>query len=391
MALFGGAMFFFVVPMKVFHKRMTNVRNLWDHLYLYFRSLTDGLKELKLNSRLRRSFFGDMLAPSCKSQKEYIIKAEFRHSFFSRLGEMLLLMGMAGLLLSIKTNKWITFQEFSQYLTITVFTLSPLATLVGYFPSLSTMKIALDKIKKAELELQNLKRSDEECLEPLEENAESPFVSLKSVTHTYFHEKQDKFFKLGPIDLTIEKGSITFLVGGNGSGKSTLAKVLCGLYPPESGEIECFGKKISPDNIDSYRENFSAIFTDYYLFDSVQYIDNEVIAAKADKYLKLLEIDHKVSVTDKKISNIRLSEGQMKRLALFKALLEDKPFYIFDEWAAGQDPYYKKIFYNNILKELKEMGKTIFVISHDEQYFDCGDSVIILREGNIIKDGVFYA
>jgi len=388
--LFLIALLFFVIPIRFFHRRMQKVRDIWDILYFQFQSLTTGLKELMLNQRLRRSFLGDALIPTCRLQRDHTISGAVTHSFFARIGDMVLLLGLGGLLLSVKKFGWTSFAEFSQFLTITIFTLSPLSTVVAFLPRISRMKIALKKIQKAEMSLEDAYCKDNDSLKPLPVNAEHPYIRFKETTHTYFHEQKDKFFKLGPIDLEIDKGSTVFLVGGNGSGKSTLAKVLCGLYPPETGTLSYYGTDISSDYVDSYRDLFCAIFTDYYLFDDLGYIENERIAAKADEYLKLLEIDHKVKIIDNKISNIKLSEGQKKRIALLKALLEDKPFYIFDEWASGQDPYYKKIFYRSILPELKKEGKTIFVISHDEQFFDCADKVLILRDGQLIQNGIYY-
>ena len=64
--------------------------------------------------------------------------------------------------------------------------------------------------------------------------------------------------------------------------------------------------------------------------------------------------------------------------------LDDKPFYIFDEWAASQDPYYKEVFYRTLLPELRSRGKTLLVITHDEKYFDGADEFIMLQDGKKI-------
>ena len=88
-------------------------------------------------------------------------------------------------------------------------------------------------------------------------------LELRNVTFRY----QDNAFSVGPINLTIHRGELLFLIGGNGSGKSTLAMLLTGLYQPQSGEILLDGKALSAEKPEDYRKLFSAVFTDVWLFD----------------------------------------------------------------------------------------------------------------------------
>ena len=175
-----------------------------------------------------------------------------------------------------------------------------------------------------------------------------------------------------------------YLLGGNGSGKSTLAKIICGLYIPESGKVSLGGTEVKKGNLDAYRENFNAIFTDFYLFNDLSHLGTENVKEKAQKYLELLELDKKVKIVDNKLSTTSLSTGQRQRLGLLVAYLDDKPFYIFDEWAATQDPYYKEVFYRTLLPDLKSQGKTLLIITHDEKYFDGADRFIILQDGKMM-------
>ena len=78
-----------------------------------------------------------------------------------------------------------------------------------------------------------------------------------------------------------------------------------------------------------------------------------------------------------------LSTGQRKRLALVVAYLEDRPIYLFDEWASDQDPLFKDVFYTQLLPELKARGKTVLVITHDDKYFDAADRIIKLDYGRL--------
>ena len=106
----------------------------------------------------------------------------------------------------------------------------------------------------------------------------------------------------------------------------------------------------------------------------------------ARKYLRQLHLEQKVQVKDGELSTVDLSQGQRKRLALLTAYLEDRPIYLFDEWAADQDPIFKEIFYLELLPELKSRGKTVFVISHDDRYYYVADRILKLDSGKIVSD-----
>ena len=179
-------------------------------------------------------------------------------------------------------------------------------------------------------------------------------------------------------------GELVFLVGGNGSGKSTLAKIITGLYAPESGEIRLDGKRITDANRDDYRQLFSAVFGDFYLFENLLGLGDGNLDGQAREYLEHLHLDHKVKIRNGELSTTSVSQGQRKRLALLTAYLEDRPFYMFDEWASDQDPYFKNVFYTRLLPELKARGKAVLVISHDDKYFDAADRVIKLDYGKLV-------
>jgi putative ATP-binding cassette transporter len=109
---------------------------------------------------------------------------------------------------------------------------------------------------------------------------------------------------------------------------------------------------------------------------------------RAFKYLSQLQLNHKVQVKDGTLSTTELSQGQRKRLALLAAYLEDRPIYVFDEWAADQDPHFKEIFYRQLLPELKARGKALLVISHDDRYYHLADRLIKIDYGQVVQDEV---
>jgi putative pyoverdin transport system ATP-binding/permease protein len=214
-------------------------------------------------------------------------------------------------------------------------------------------------------------------------------IEIAQATHTYRREGEENTFTLGPVDLTIVPGELIFIVGGNGSGKSTLAKLITGLYLPDAGEVRLDGTRIDDRNRELYRQLFSTVFADFYLFDRLVGIRLEHPDAQAKAYLEKLQLDHKVQVQDGKLSTTALSQGQRKRLALLTAYLEDRPIYLFDEWAADQDPFFREVFYQQLLPELKQRGKAVLVISHDDRYFHLADRLLKLDYGKIVTTDSF--
>lgn len=183
--------------------------------------------------------------------------------------------------------------------------------------------------------------------------------------------------------MEFKPGEIVFIVGGNGSGKSTLIKLILGLYTPNRGKILFNGIPVTDNNREWYRQQFSAVFYDFYLFERLLGVETPS-QTEIQNYLQLLELEHKVTVTDGMLSTTNLSQGQRKRLALLTAYLEDRPIYVFDEWASDQDPVFKKVFYQKLLPELKLKGKTIIAVSHDDRYFNECNRLIKLDYGRIV-------
>ena len=103
--------------------------------------------------------------------------------------------------------------------------------------------------------------------------------------------------------------------------------------------------------------------------------------------IALLKLDDKLELEDGRNKfNHKLSKGQRKRLALIYALLEDKPVVVFDEWAAEQDPNFRRYFYTELIPELKKNGKTIIVITHDDEYYPYASRIIKFNFGEITYD-----
>lgn len=135
---------------------------------------------------------------------------------------------------------------------------------------------------------------------------------------------------------------------------------------------------------EAYRQLFSAVFSDFYLFDGLLDAADPMQLQKARQLLVSLRLEHKVTLgNDGRFSTVALSQGQRKRLALLAAVLEDRPVYLFDEWAADQDPQFKRVFYTEVLPWLKTQDKLVIAITHDDAYFHLADRHVKLESGQI--------
>jgi len=191
-------------------------------------------------------------------------------------------------------------------------------------------------------------------------------------------------FAVGPINLTLRRGELVFLIGGNGSGKSTLAMLLTGLYQPHSGRLLLDGNEVDWHNLDAYRQHFSAVFTDVHLFDRLIRRGGEPAnPALVQQWLERLKMQDKLKLEGNRVLNLQLSKGQSKRLALLLAAAEERDILLLDEWAADQDPHFRRIFYRELLPWLQASGKTVFAISHDDHYFIHADRLLEMRDGQL--------
>lgn len=206
-------------------------------------------------------------------------------------------------------------------------------------------------------------------------------VRLERVGFTY---PRTDGFSIGPISLELRRGEVTFIVGGNGSGKSTLAKIVSCHYNATSGRMLYDEVELDQAMVYRAREGICAIYLDFYLFTHLFGQSPETLA-KANVYLEKLGLAGKVRIEDGRFSTTDLSSGQRKRLALLVAFLEDRNIYVFDEWAADQDPEFKRVFYTELLPELRGRNKIVLVISHDDRYFDQADQLIFMEHGMVVS------
>ncbi|HEX8118949.1 MAG TPA: cyclic peptide export ABC transporter, partial [Pyrinomonadaceae bacterium] len=331
--LLGGAGFQLAVNRGMRYQRRG--RDITDTLFQHFRALTSGTKELKLHRRRRRAFISEMLGPTASSLRSYNFTAMLHFVAASSFGQVLFFVFIGVLLFAYARVGGLSGEVTTAFIITVLYMMNPLDNLLNTFSNLSRAGVALRKVETLGLSLAPSRveeDDDERAAEDVGTRWES--VGLAGVTHSYHREKENSSFTLGPLDLTFTPGEVVFIIGGNGSGKTTLVKLLTGLYTPEEGEIRVGGQPVTDETRDDYRQYFSVVFSDFFLFENLLGVEQRELDASAARYLAQLQLDHKVKVENGVLSTTDLSQGQRKRLALLVAYLEDRPIYVFDEWAA---------------------------------------------------------
>lgn len=382
--LMALSVFSYQLPLSKAQLYARRLREEGNFLYSHYRSIVEGTKELKLHRRRGITFYERLFQPTASRMADLGFRSSVMQALSGSWGVFLSFLPIGLLVFVLPTLNNIRVEVLTGYTLIILYMTGPLQSIISLIAPLTHASVAVDNIARLQLtpDVQALRARETEP-EPQPNWKE---LTLEGVTHTYYREKEESNFTLGPIDLTFKQGSLVYLTGKNGSGKTTLAKLITGLYEPESGAIRFNGQVIDEQNIEDYRRNFSMLFSDFFLFEDLLGVESANLDERAHEHLVRLQLDHKVQVQDGRLSTTELSQGQRKRLALLNAFLEDRPIYIFDEWASDQDPMFRDVFYYDLLPELKARGKTVIVISHDDRYYHLGDRLIRLEDGQVELD-----
>ncbi|QEW31421.1 multidrug ABC transporter permease/ATP-binding protein [Erwinia billingiae] len=356
------------------YRHMAKLRDIEDNLYTDFQTIIEGRKELALNRQRAQLIYETVYQEDARNYRHHIVRADTFHLSAVNWSNIMML-GAIGLVFFMANSLgWANTAVAATYSLTLLFLRTPLLSAVGALPTLLTAQVAFDKLNTFQL--------TEYHPDFIVPQAASNWKTLELRNLVFHYGEQG--FEVGPINMTLKRGELVFLIGGNGSGKSTLAMLLTGLYRPLSGQILLDGEEIDGANMEKYRSLFSAVFTDVHLFDRL--IDNQGQAAdpaKVQAWLARLQMQDKVKLEGNKVLNLKLSKGQSKRLALLLATAEQRDILLLDEWAADQDPHFRRIFYRELLPWLQDMGKTVFAISHDDHYFLHADRLLEMREGKL--------
>lgn len=349
--------------------------------------MLDGFKEIKINARRRANIIQERdrrleKAANFQSQHLQLLAGNQTDFAFLVIGAafiIVLLMPYWGLL---------DHKDIFATLTLAFFLEQSILRVVFNFEGLINVNRSIKEVLAIEKKArEELKKQGSKILEEADTSENKLPLSIplkKEITFRKlsFSYGESSNFGIGPINFKLKKGEIVFLVGENGSGKSTFLKTITGLYQKTGGQILVDGRIITNHKSQAYRELFAAVFSDFHLFSRLYGLEDSD-PDRINNLIKLLNLTGKTHFDGTGFSNLKLSSGQKKRLALLTTFLENKAVYIFDEVAADQDPKQKEFFYLTVLSELKKVNKTILVVSHDQEYFHIADRLFKIENGQV--------
>ncbi|MHC3490103.1 multidrug ABC transporter permease/ATP-binding protein [Pectobacterium brasiliense] len=367
--LWGG----FMLVSRVY-SHLTQVREAEDRLQKDYETVINGRKELTLNRERAQKLYEEVYQANAQDYRQNVIRADTFHLSAVNWSNIMML-GVIGAVFFMANNLgWADTNVAATYSLTLLFLRTPMLQAVGALPTLLSAQVAFNKLKRFDL------ADYQEAFSAAVAPADWHTLELRDVVFRY----DDSGFEVGPINLVIKRGELVFLIGGNGSGKSTLAMLLTGLYTPVSGSLLLDNRPVTAETREDYQKLFSAIFTDFHLFGQMMGPHGtEPDTALVDSWLDRLNMRHKLTLENHQVMNLQLSQGQRKRVALLLAVAEQRDILLLDEWAADQDPQFRRVFYLELLPQLRALGKTIVAISHDDHYFEHADRLLEMHQGTL--------
>ena len=389
------------ILVKHVYTHLTELREINDELYHDYQSIIEGRKELALNHHRAKSLYTNDFLVHAKSYEKTVTKSDTFHLSAVNWSNIMMFASI-GVVFAVSNYLGIPIEIATTFSLTILFMQSPLLHAVGAYPTLQTAQVALDKIQSLELadyqtefmtdsaikDWQSISLNNVDYCYISHQNEPSAVMpesaDVQENTNVQKNTTSDKILK--NVNLTLNRGDVVFLIGANGSGKSTLAKIITGIFTPTTGSVQVDAQQVESHGNAHYRQLFSAIFSDQHLFKQlIGHQGDTPDDALVSAWLHKLNLQSKVSVAEHQLSTDKLSQGQRKRLAMLIAVAEQKDILLLDEWAADQDPAFRRVFYQTLIPELKALGKTLFIISHDDGYFEHADRLLLMKEGKLIE------
>lgn len=360
-------------------KEFEITRSLENSFMKSFLDLLSGFKEIHMNPRIGKDIYNQKI--KVISNDSFISSTKALRGFLNVqiISEVIFYCLIAFILIFHTYFTSESSASIVSFVFILLYLLGSINSIMFIIPEMVQAKISSTKLTNLKNDLR-----DERFENVIEKRSLSQEefieISVKDLAFDYISESEGESFKVGPVSFSINKGDAVFLYGGNGSGKTTLINLLVGILKNNSGSITFNGTLLNHENYGEYRSMFSVVFSDFHLFEEFYGIEN-VDVELISEYLEMFELNNKVSFENNGFTSNELSTGQRKRLALIYALIRQNAVLVLDEWAADQDPFFRKKFYQEIIPKLKERGFTILAITHDDAYYYTADKLFKMEDG----------
>jgi putative ATP-binding cassette transporter len=360
-------------------QRFDYARRLESDYFRHMHAILDGYKEIYMEPKKGRAILNEKI--KLISRQSYKNNVDAFTGFLNNqiTGQILFYILISSILLFFSFAFAIKPRDVVSFVFTLLYLLGALVTIMTTIPGLARAKVASDRLLDLTEDLR-ANNGRNRLSQKYIRKEDFSRITIRGLEFHYGDQTED--FGIGPINFDVGKGEVIFIYGGNGSGKTTFIQAVMGLQVPGSGEIRLNDVPVSDLTYAEYRTAFAVVFSDFYLFNELYGI-KDPSPEKFGYYVRLFELEGKVSLETGGFSTTDLSMGQRKRLALIACLLEEKPVLVLDEWAADQDPYFRKKFYTEIIPLLKKDGITIIAITHDDKYYYCADRVYKMEYGNL--------
>ena len=213
-------------------------------------------------------------------------------------------------------------------------------------------------------------------------------IEIKGLTKKY-----GSFYALNDLNLTLQEGTVFGFVGANGAGKSTTFSILATLLQPTSGEAFVNGKSVKTEPHEvrkqiGYMPDFFGVYDQLKANEYLDFYGASYGIPEAERAVLIPQLLELVNLTHKRYEYVDLlSRGMKQRLCLARALIHDPKVLILDEPASGLDPR-ARIEMRDILRQLKDMGKTILISSHIlPELAEMCDEIGVIDGGKLIAHG----
>jgi len=382
-----SAVYLYILKSRTVNAELASASRLENDFFENLNGLLYGYKELKLSRAKNTDFFSADLWNVITSTAALRTKTGKTMNQSVLIGQTFLLFTVAGILFLLPNLKPDDVSIIVPVIAIVLFAAGPIGDVVVAIPALARAGTAIDNIYALERDLKE-NQNETEIFAETQPLVEEPFESIEcrgmSFSYPPTPGNGHEAFAIQPFDFHVKAGEIVFIVGGNGSGKSTFLKLLTALYEPAAGSLVWNGRPVTADRLASYRNLFTPIFTDFHIFKRILGVP-DLDENKVRELIARMDLVGKTDVKDRRLTHTDLSTGQKKRLALILAKLDNRPIYIFDEWAADQDPTFRRFFYTQLLPEIKAQGHTVIAVTHDDSYFAHADRVLKMGYGRFLE------